>query len=215
MMIRTGILCIPHHDEAAVALILQSLRTHLPAVLLVQTIAVDNQRNWIEETLRRWCDEEELDLVLTIGGTNPAPGPSPMEAVPKATAALVERSLPGLAQAMRAHAAEFSSLAWLDCGISGIRGRSLLLNLPAGAAPANLFLEAIVDLIDPLFAYLYDPKTAPLLADELDVQDQNSSAVAQPDSLHPDSVPATSPQVGGLNADEFASFLQRRRPSTS
>lgn len=214
MIIRTGILSIPEQDEAAITQILQALRTHMPRVLSVHVMAVGNQRNWIEETLRRWCDEEELDLVLTIGGTNPAPGPSAAEVVPQATAAVVERPLPGLAQAMRAHAAGQSSLAWLDCGTSGIRGRSLLLNLPAGAAPALLFLEAVIDLIEPLWAHLHEPTTAPLLADELEVVEENPTPTEDV-TAERSSVSTTSEQTSGLNAEEFAEFLQRRRNTTS
>ena len=190
------------------------LRAHLPTLLLVHTAAAKNQRNWIEETLRQWCDEDELDLVLTIGGTSPAPGPSAVEVVPQATLAVLERPLLGLVQAMRAHAAVHSTLAWLDCGVSGIRGRSLLFNLPAGAAPALLFLEAIVDLIDPLLATLQDPTTAPRLADELEIDNGGATEGDVVESSPTAPAPTIPQQPGGLNADEFAAFLQRRHASS-
>ncbi len=203
MVVRTGILAVPQLDDEAANSVLQLLRANLPTVLLLQNSSAGSQRHWIEEILRQWCDEEELDLVITIGGTSPAPGPAPTEIVPDATTAVIERTLPGLAEAMRSYAAQETSLAWLDRGVSGIRGRSLLINLPAGAAPALLFLEAITDLLAPTLAYLHESATAPRLADLLEVQPTTDS----PDE---DDEP-TPKQATGLDAGEFAAFLQRRQ----
>jgi len=202
MIVRTGILSVPEVDDDAVNRVLTVLRANLPTVLLLQNIAAGSQRHWIEEILRQWADEEEIDLLVTIGGTAPAPGPSALEIVPDATMAVIERPLPGLAEAMRSYAAEESSLAWLDRSVAGIRGRSLLINLPAGEAPALLFLEAIVDLLAPILAHLQESATAPRLADRLEVQlsDDSSAEEVQP----------TSSQSTGLDASEFAAFLQRR-----
>ena len=100
-------------------------------------------------TLRRWCDEEELDLVLTVGGTMPAPGPSGRQIVPDAAAEVAERSLPGLGEAMRAYAQETTDLALIERSAAVIRGRTLILNLPDGAGPATLFLEAVTGVIAP------------------------------------------------------------------
>lgn len=203
MVIRTGILAVPQVDDEAANRILQLLRANLPTVLLLQNSSASSQRHWIEEILRNWCDEEELDLVITIGGTAPAPGPAPVEIVPDATSAIVERNLPGLAEAMRSYAAQEIALAWLERGIVGIRGRSLLINLPAGAAPALLFLEAIIDLIEPTLAYLHESADAPRLADLLEVQ-------LATDALDEDAE-STPKQTTGLDPSEFAAFLQRRQ----
>ncbi len=203
MVIRTGILAVPHVDDEAVNSVLQLLRANLPTVLLLQSSAASSQRHWVEEILRKWCDEEELDLVITIGGTTPAPGPSSMEIVPDATSAIIERSLPGLAEAMRSYAAQETTLAWLDRGVAGIRGRSLLINLPTGAAPSSLFLEAIIDLIEPTLAYLHESVNAPRLADLLEVQ--------LPKDLVDDDVQSAPKTTTGLDANEFAAFLQRRQ----
>ena len=203
MVIRTGILAVPQLDDEAANSVLQLLRANLPTVLLLQNSSASSQRHWIEEILREWCDEEELDLVITIGGTTPAPGPSPVEIVPDATSAIIERSLPGLAEAMRSYAAQETVLAWLDRGVAGIRGRSLLINLPAGAAPALLFLEAIIDLIEPTLAYLLESANAPRLADQLEVQLATDPA--------DEDARLTSKQTSGLDASEFAAFLQRRQ----
>ncbi len=85
MVIRTGILHVPAIDEEAGAAVRLLLQTETPeAVVLVESYAADQRIGW--RTLRRWCDEEELDLVLTVGGTMPAPGPSGRQIVPDAAA---------------------------------------------------------------------------------------------------------------------------------
>ncbi len=200
MMIRTGILTVPQPDEQAVQVVSQRLQQVVPGAILVQESSARSQRNWIEDILRRWCDEEELDLVITIGGTFPASGPSADEIVPEATLAVVERLLPGLAEAMRAYAQIESELALLDRGVAGIRGRSIILNLPGGAAPAALFLEAVVELIGPLAAHLQGDPGAPRLSDVLETQANEADDLAV-------NLPAS--QAKGLKAEEFAAFLQR------
>lgn len=204
-LLRLGILCVPALDDEAVTTVLRAVQhVHAPTVLVMSASAL-SQRNWLEELLCTWCDIEELDLVLTIGGTRPAPGPSTAEIVPEATRAVVERLLPGLAEAMRYHAQQESPLAWLERGVVGIRGRSLVVNLPAGAAPALLFLEAIVDLLPVTLAHLHGEPSAPQLADELTLDQEDAPA----ESATP-AAPLQSP-AKGLRADEFAAFLARKQ----
>lgn len=204
-LLRLGILCIPAMDDAAITTLLRAIQeTHQPTVLAMTASAL-SQRNWLEDLLQRWCDVEELDLVLTVGGTLPAPGPSTAEIVPEATKAVCERLVPGLAEAMRYHAQQESSLAWLERGIVGIRGRSLIVNLPAGAAPARLFLEAILDLLPVVIAHLHEDVAAPQLLDEVGlaektVEDENTPVIEPEPPTHK-----------GLRADEFAAFLARNK----
>ena len=199
-VLRLGILCVPAMDDEAVTTVWRAMqRAHAPTVLAITASAL-SQRNWLEELLCTWCDVEELDLVLTVGGTLPTSGPSAAEIVPEATHSVVERLVPGLAEAMRYHAQQESSLAWLERVFVGIRGRSLLVNLPTGAAPALLFLEAIIDLLPITIAHLQGDPTAPQLRDELMIEEEsaNVEAVAPPQSTDK-----------GLRADEFAAFLAR------
>jgi molybdopterin adenylyltransferase len=206
-LIRVGILCVPAMDDDAVTTLFRAIqRVHTPSLLVI-TVGVRSQRNWIEETLRSWCDVEELDVVLTVGGTLPAPGPSAAEIVPEATRSISERFMPGLSEAMRYHAQQESTLAWLDRGVVGIRGRSLLVNLPAGAAPALLFLEAILDLLPVVVGHLQGDPTAPQLLDEVTIGNEDAT-----EETSPAAAPATSPGKG-LRAEEFAAFLARNRPS--
>lgn len=162
-LVKTGLLCVPHPDEDALLAVRQQLRQMLPGAVILADRSLESNRYRIEELLRSWCDEEELDLILTIGGTWPAPGPSTQEIVPEATRAVLERWMPGLSEAMRAYAVADSPLALLDRGVAGIRGRTLLVNLPAGPTAASLFLEAIADVLPALLASLADPPTLPSL----------------------------------------------------
>ena len=193
-MIRTGILHVPHVDEDAGQAVLALLQQSVDHLLLLMEHSVVSQRNMVEERLRSWCDVEELDLIITIGGTYPAPGPGSAEIVPQATLSVVERRLPGLAEFMRAVAVEETSYALLDCSETGVRGRTLIINLPAGESAAALFLASIAGLIEPTLLHLRQAPTAPTIETDLALQTEEPDAAEE---RH-------------LNADEFAAFLGRQ-----
>lgn len=194
MPIKTGLLCIPTYDEAAVEAVRALLAGAVTGLIVLQEGTAPMQRNVLEDLLCRWCDEEELDLVITIGGTLPAPGPSSREIVPLATLAVAERTLPGLPEAMRTYAQEELPLAVIDGSVAAIRGRTLLINLPAGVIPATLFLEGIADVIGAVVAHLQeDPAAPPLDADAADAK------------------PEPPPTNRGLNAEDFSTFLKRSK----
>ncbi len=207
--IKTGLLCIPQYDDEATDAVRLLLRRAVPGAVILADRHIESRRYLVEELLRRWGDEDELDLILTLGGTLPAPGPSAQEIVPEATAAILERAMPGLPEAMRAYAGEETALALLDRSIAGIRGRTLIVNLPAGAAAAR-FLEAIVEVIAPTIAHLREDGDAPQLSAALALDD---SAIAMLEEQHDADPPA--PQASPrkqLDADEFAAFLRRQSP---
>jgi len=137
-----------------------------------------------------------MDFVLTIGGTFPAPGHSSDEITPEATAAVLERAMPSLPEAMRAYAVEEAPEALLDRGVAGIRTRTLILNLPGPKPLSRIFAEAIADLIGPIVARLQ-----PVEQPAIQPSGQASASSAQPEK----------PKGTGLNADEFAAFLAARR----
>jgi len=197
-MIRVGLLHVPEVDARASEEVRTLLRP-LGAIMLQEEGRVAN-RNWIADTLRRWSDEEELDLILTIGGTLPAPGPSAAECVPEATLDVLDRLAPGLSEAMRAEVGIDYPLALLDRGGAGIRSRTLILNLPEGGA-AGLFLAAVVDVLPSFIAHLQGDAHAPRLAD-IGVAD------ADPESME---TPAEPSSQRTLDADEFAAFLRRSK----
>ncbi|MGI6655553.1 MAG: MogA/MoaB family molybdenum cofactor biosynthesis protein [Desulfobulbus sp.] len=97
------------------------------------TILPDDQ-GLIEQTLRLWADE--LDLIVTTGGT----GVAPTDRTPEATRAVIDQEIPGLAEAMRLASLEKTVQAVWSRGIAGSRNGCLILNLPGSkkAAAENL-----------------------------------------------------------------------------
>jgi molybdopterin adenylyltransferase len=82
-------------------------------------------------------------LVLTVGGT----GLGPRDHTPEATRRALEREAPGLAEAMRAKSSEHNQYAWLSRGVAGLRGKTLIVNLPGSRRGAEESLEAILALL--------------------------------------------------------------------
>lgn len=205
-MIKTGILIVPEWDEQTIAQLRALLRASMPEAIVVEEATAKSQRNWIGEILRNWVDEEEFDLILTIGGTYPAPGLSGTEIVPEATQDVVERLLPSLPETMRAVAAEETELALLDRGIAGIRGRSLIINLPHGAAPAYLFFGSVISVIPAILAHLQLDANAPCIDDELEIV----SAGEVETSPAPNQKTGSNPSKKGLDPVEFTEFLRKQ-----
>ncbi len=101
---------------------------------------VPDEREIIAGTLLTWADEEELDLVLTTGGT----GFAPRDVTPEATRDVVEREAPGLAEAMRAASLRVTPHDMLSRAVAGIRGRTLFVNLPGSPKAVRENLETIL-----------------------------------------------------------------------
>lgn len=93
----------------------------------------------ISATLAAWADSCVADLILTTGGT----GVSPRDVTPEATLAVVERTLPGFGEAMRAASLSKTPHALISRAVAGIRGRCLIVNLPGSPKGAVENLEAV------------------------------------------------------------------------
>jgi molybdopterin adenylyltransferase len=101
---------------------------------------VPDEREIVAETLRTWADEIGLDLVLTTGGT----GFGPRDVSPEATRDVIDREAPGLAEAMRAASLRITPHAMLSRAVAGIRGRTLIVNLPGSPKAVRENLETIL-----------------------------------------------------------------------
>jgi molybdopterin adenylyltransferase len=97
----------------------------------------------IEATLRQLCDEEGCCLVLTTGGT----GPALRDVTPEATEAVCEKLMPGFGEQMRAVSLRYVPTAILSRQTAGIRGATLLLNLPGKPKSIRECLEAVFPAI--------------------------------------------------------------------
>jgi molybdenum cofactor biosynthesis protein MoaC len=101
---------------------------------------VPDEPDRIAEIVRRWTDKDALDLVLAVGGT----GLGPRDRTPEAFAGLIERELPGLGEAIRAHGRERTPYADLSRAIAGQRGQALIVALPGSTGGASESMEALL-----------------------------------------------------------------------
>ena len=102
------------------------LREHLGDQHTLLARLIPDDRALIAETLRTLCDTEHCDLVVTTGGT----GPAARDVTPEATRDVVEKELPGFGEAMRMVSFRTVPTAILSRATAGVRGRSLIINLP-------------------------------------------------------------------------------------
>lgn len=107
------------------------------------TRLIPDERPVIEQTLRELCDLEHCCLVVTTGGT----GPAPRDVTPEATEAVCDKRLDGFGEQMRAVSLQKVPTAILSRQLAGIRGRSLLLNLPGKPAAIRDCLLAVFPAI--------------------------------------------------------------------
>jgi molybdopterin adenylyltransferase len=99
-----------------------------------------------EDAIAAWLEDVSgrgAALVLTVGGT----GMSPRDRTPEATQRVIDREAPGLAEAMRANGARSNEFAWLSRGIAGLKGNTLIVNLPGSKRGAHENLESILPLL--------------------------------------------------------------------
>jgi molybdopterin adenylyltransferase len=108
----------------------------------IRLVLPDEQRE-IEAALVRLCDEEGCDLVLTTGGT----GPAPRDVTPEATRTVIERELPGFGEIMRVQSFARVPTAILTRGLAGTRGRTLIVNLPGNPKAIGECLPLIAPAI--------------------------------------------------------------------
>jgi len=106
---------------------------------VVRAEIVADEPRAIQEILSAWADSQEVDLILTTGGT----GFAPRDRTPEATRAVIEREAPGLAEAMRLSGLRSTAHAMLSRAVAGIRGRTLIINLPGSPKAALEGLDVL------------------------------------------------------------------------
>ncbi|HOS13155.1 MAG TPA: molybdopterin adenylyltransferase [Smithella sp.] len=96
------------------------------AIEIRHTIIIPDEKDQIRKTIIDCSDVKQLDLILTTGGT----GVSPRDVTPDATLDVIDKQIPGMAEAMRHESMRVTPHAMISRAVAGIRGKSLILNLP-------------------------------------------------------------------------------------
>ena len=106
-------------------------------------VIIPDEKEILKKTLEQLADEEGIGLIFTTGGT----GLAPRDITPDATREVVTREIPGFSELMRYEGGKQTLKAYLSRGISGVRGRSLIINLPGSERGALQSLDIILPLI--------------------------------------------------------------------
>lgn len=104
---------------------------------------VPDEADEISSALKKMCDEVKSDVVFTTGGT----GFAPRDVTPEATKAVIEREAPGISEAIRYESLKITPKAMLSRAVSGIRGKTLIINLPGSPKAVKESLEAVLPVL--------------------------------------------------------------------
>jgi len=104
---------------------------------------VPDEKELIAQELISWADENNLDVILTTGGT----GLTPRDVTPEATLAVVDRVVPGFAEAMRAESLKKTPMAMLSRAVVGTRGKCLIINLPGSPKAVRECLQVVLPVL--------------------------------------------------------------------
>ena len=110
---------------------------------VVKQSILPDEESAIREILIEWAEGAEIDVILTTGGT----GFSPRDVTPEATRAVIERDAPGLAEAMRAASLKITPHAMLSRIVTGIRQKTLIINLPGSPKGAVENLQVVLPVL--------------------------------------------------------------------
>ena len=146
-IVKIGILSISDRASAGIyedksgAEIKKLMQSYIKNEIIFHYKLIADEFELIKESLIFLSDEKRCDLILSTGGT----GPAPRDVTPEATEAICEKILPGFAEEMRRESLRFVPTAILSRQIAGIRKKSLIINLPGSP-------KAIKECLEPVFA---------------------------------------------------------------
>ncbi|NJN53772.1 MAG: MogA/MoaB family molybdenum cofactor biosynthesis protein [Anaerolineae bacterium] len=137
-------------EDRSGPLMAEILSDHTPWPISHRAIIPDDFAT-IVETLTRWCDEG-VNLLLTSGGT----GFAPRDVTPEATKRVIERETPGITEALRAESLQITRHAMLSRAVAGIRGQTLIINLPGNPKAVRENLELLLPILPHALELLTD-----------------------------------------------------------
>lgn len=121
---------------------IEAMLAGIPARLSTR-IVVPDEEDRIYEELKTLCTRDDIHIILTTGGT----GIGPRDVTPEATRRVLERELPGISEAIRAHGIQKARTAMLSRAVAGVTGNTVLVNLPGSEKGARESLEAVIDVL--------------------------------------------------------------------
>jgi molybdenum cofactor synthesis domain-containing protein len=110
---------------------------------LIEHSVVADEAEAIADKLAGWADGEQVDLIITLGGT----GFGPRDVTPEATASVIRRFSPGIPEALRAEGLGGTRFAMLSRGVAGIRGKALIVNLPGSERAVREGLAVLEEVV--------------------------------------------------------------------
>jgi molybdopterin adenylyltransferase len=143
-MIRAGVITVSDRSSEgsredtsgpAIAAMLKAL-----SIDVCQSLIIPDEKDRIKNAIKQFADKDKLDLIITTGGT----GVSPRDVTPDATLEIIEKQIPGMAEAMRYKSMQITPYAMISRAVAGIRGQSLVVNLPGSPKGAKENLEVIL-----------------------------------------------------------------------
>ena len=113
---------------------------------------VPDQREVIEDRFKEWADDDNLDLIVSTGGT----GLSPNDVTPEACLSIIDRQVPGMVEAIRVQTLKKTPMAMLSRSVAGIRGHTLIVTLPGSPKAVRECLEVIAPVLPHALEILKD-----------------------------------------------------------
>ncbi|MCS5667104.1 MAG: MogA/MoaB family molybdenum cofactor biosynthesis protein [Dehalococcoidia bacterium] len=110
---------------------------------LVRYEVVADNKDTISTKLAQWADADDVDLIVSTGGT----GLGRYDVTPEACLAILDKEVPGMAEAMRAKTLEFTPMAMISRSVTGIRGNTLIITLPGSTKGVRECLDVVIPVI--------------------------------------------------------------------
>ncbi len=104
---------------------------------------VSDEKDMIAQRMAEWADAPDVDLIVSTGGT----GLGPRDVTPEACKSIIDREVPGLAEAMRAETLKFTPMAMLSRSVTGVRGSTLIITLPGSPKGVAETLGVVIPVL--------------------------------------------------------------------